>query len=545
MQRSRRVCDIEATGCKALAAPANHVYSPMSAAQRQSRPPADPVTRPAPEDARAIALLGAAQALTLAAGFARWKIAALLIGPAGVGIVSVIDQLSQVALQLGSFNLPTVALRFLGAARDRGHAAFGRLQRQLLATTFAACLLVSLGVLAAFRLRPSLIGDDLLPYAAALTFALLTVPVTGVTNLSRSVLASLDRHRAAAVATLVTTVFITGATYAGLRTDGIAGLYGATLIATAMGAVGFRWLSVRGTPREVTASAAPDKQPVWGLLREHPDILRYSLTLYAVGVAVPLTFSVIRALVLKIYGADEAGYLAAVYTVATGARTVFGQTSMQSLTPRASRDAPKALRAAEVASHLRMLAVAMLIVGLPVCLFPLPVLQAVFSPKFAIAAQFLGLILIGELVMAYGSAYRVLLLGFGDLWGYFTTTLAAPATLALGALWAVPKFGIPGAGFVQVGAALLGLMLGIARLRTRHGVAPDTRTLLLCALFLVGLAVATVIGRTPSSGAGPWLVRTGTGVLLALVAVASLPRLERGSLLRLLPGPWRPRRGRA
>ena len=57
---------------------------------------------------QAIVALGGIQALTMLAGLARTKVLAVLLGPAGVGIASVIDQVESLVAQLGSLSIPFV-----------------------------------------------------------------------------------------------------------------------------------------------------------------------------------------------------------------------------------------------------------------------------------------------------------------------------------------------------------------------------------------------------------------------------------------------------
>ncbi|HEV2131086.1 MAG TPA: hypothetical protein VGR27_08285, partial [Longimicrobiaceae bacterium] len=76
---------------------------------------------------QAILALGGIQALTMAAGLARTKILALLLGPAGLGIVGVIDQTISLVTHLGSLSFPFAAVTFLSRRRGEGGQGFARL----------------------------------------------------------------------------------------------------------------------------------------------------------------------------------------------------------------------------------------------------------------------------------------------------------------------------------------------------------------------------------------------------------------------------------
>ena len=489
---------------------------------------------PAPlRNARAIALLGVAQALALVAGLLRWKIIALLLGPAGVGIVGLLDQLAQVVLQLGSMSLPTVALRFLGKAHHDGTGLFGPLYRGFRVAVLTGGLGVAAVALGIFVLRPTVFGSGLEHYGIPLALALLTVPLTGAANLTRNALATLGRHRDAALAMAVSAAGLAFAAYVGVRWGGIPGLYAATLIASAVVAFLLDWAVRRVSP---TSDQGETVRPL-AYLRAQSGVLRYSATLCVVGFTVPLSYTILRSSVLGALGPEAAGFLAAALTVATGARTVFTQASSQFLMPRASRDAPKPHRADEVGSYLRTLVVAMLIASLPVALFPVEIIRILFSVKFLPTAVFLGVFVLGELMMAFGDAYRILLLGFDDLRGYLATTIAAPALVMVGAGIIVTRFGILGLGILHVTAAILGLLISQRRLRREHGTHMPGRVMSLYAIMVLLVGAATLVGVTfPEPSLVTWTWKAGVGLLLAAVGVGMLPTAERGALLRAVPG---------
>ena len=485
------------------------------------------------QNARAIALLGVAQALALLAGLLRWKIIALLLGPAGVGIIGVIDQLAQVVLQLGSMSLPTVALRFLGKAHHDGTGMFGGLYRGFRLAVLTGGLGVAAAALGIFLLRPAVFGAGLEPYGIPLALALLSVPLTASANLTRNALATLGRHRDAAIAMAVSAVGLTLAAFVGVRWGGIPGLYAATLIASAVVAFLLDW-AVRRVPQ--ARDQVREVRPL-AYLRAQPGVLRFAATLCVVGFTVPLSYTVLRSAVLGALGPEAAGFLAAALTVATGARAVFTQASSQFLMPRASRDAPKAHRAAEVSGYLRTLVVAMLLAALPVALFPGEVVRVLFSARFLPAAGFIGVFLLGELMMAFGDAYRILLLGFEDLRGYLATTIAASALVMLGASAVVTRFGILGLGLLHVTAALLGLVISQARLRRTHGTRMPGRVITLYAMMILLVGVATSAGVTfAQPSLVTWTWKAGLGLALAAVGFAMLPIAERSAMLRAVPG---------
>lgn len=484
------------------------------------------------KDARALALLGVAQGLTLFAGLLRWKIIAVLLGPVGAGIVGLLDQIAQVVLQLGSMSLPTVALRYLGIAHHEGTALFGRLYRGFFFAIIAGGTIAAAVATGLFLFQRSIFGRGLESYGLPLALALFAIPLLAAANLTRNALATLGRHRDAAIAMTASAVGVAAAAYFGVRWGGITGLYAATFAASALVVV-FLDLVLRRDPR---ADATGEIVRSISYFFAQPGVLRYSATLCVVGFTVPLSYTILRASVLESLGPAAAGFLAAVLTVATGARSVFTQASTQLLIPRASRAASKAERTAEVDSYLRTLVVAMLIAALPIALFPGEIVRLLFSGKFLPAVLFLGVFVLGELMMAFGDAYRILMLGFDDLAGYLATTVTAPTIVMLGAAFVVARFGILGLGVLHIFAAVFGLIVSQVRLRQRHGTSTTRRVMALYGMMVVLVSAALYLGATVSEASlGTWAWKLTVGLLFAATGIRMLPAAERVALRRFLP----------
>ena len=501
-----------------------------TAVQGDEPPRAAEAAPAAAGDMRAIALLGGAQALVLVGGMVRWKIAALYLGPSGVGIAGVIDQIALVVLQIGTLNIPTVALRFLAVARSGGLAEFGRLYRAFLTVVLSGCAVAAVAAALLFLIRPGILSSELVPYRAVFFVALATVPFTGAFTLLRNAMSTLDRHRTVAYAMVAGTLLTLVASLIGIRVAGLEGLYVAAFIATLTMATALH----AGIVRHARIDATGQRGALAAFL-EHPSAMRYAAALYTVGFTVPLGYGMVRSSVLSTLGAEAAGYIAASYTIATGARQSFTQASLQFLTPRASRQAPKDVRAREVGAFLHTLPIAMGVSALPVVLFPHEVLTVLFSSRFTVAVSFLGLFLLAELMMAFGDAYRTLLLGFDDLPGYVATTLAAPCIVMAGVLFVVPRYGIVGAGWLQIGAAVTALGVSVGRLWTRHDTPPDRRALVLFGIMLAMIGGGTVLGQLgPANSMSIRLMKLAAGVILGAGGIWLLPPGERASLLRFV-----------
>lgn len=474
-----------------------------------------------------IAFLGAVQALTLAASFARWKVVALLLGPSGMGIASVIDQVAQLAVQFGSLSLPTTALRYLSIARAEHPASFGGLHRTLVRLTLAGTALVAAITLAAYLVRPSLLGSGLAVFPAALVFALIAVPHTGAANLLRNTLSTLERYRTAAVIGFCSSLALALATFVGIRLGGVTGLYVGTWIA----ALGTHLLLHFLLSRQPLVRGRGGPAGLRTLIAEHPEVVRFSAMLYTVGFTTPLSYGIARFAVLERMGAREVGFLAAAFTLASGVRGVLSQSTSQLLLPLVSRPGSVELRAAETASYVRSLSLLVLAVVLPVMLFPHELLLILFSRQFMAVVAFLFLFVLAEVVLAMGDAYRVLLTGVGDMRGYFVTTLSATLVLMVGAPLAVPRFGIVGVGAAHLTGATVALMASFYRLRRKHHVDLGKRALAALAFCLASLVAGGLLGRAFSlPGAVDWMLKIGFYVMACTASLGLLSPAERAAI---------------
>jgi len=486
--------------------------------------------------ARLIALLGGAQAIILVAGMVRLKLIALLLGPVGLGISGIIDLSAQLALQLGALHVPTAALRFLSIAqRERGAEGFAWLYRTFLRVVLGSSALVAAATAAVLFAWPASLGVRTGAYDAAVLFALAAVPLSAATNLIRNVVATLHRHRAAALALLASSALLVVSTFAGLRIAGLTGAYFASLV-VALITVATLHALVRPTLKHAPASGSGS---LVALLKAHPDIVRFSMTLYVVGFALPFSYWFVRWTVLGRLGEREAGFLTASFAIAAGLRAVFSQASVQYLIPLVSRDLAPGVRAAESAKYIRALLMLLLAGTLPLLLYPHELIIAFASRAFLPAITVMGLFILSEAIMSIGDAYRVLQLGLNDLMGYFLTTCGASVIIVAGAWWVVPRYGLLGAALLQVISALLTLAWSIERLWAGAKLRVERRSLAITAYVIVALTAAVFIGRAAPQPQLDWIaIKATIGLALLALGARLLPAVERRGIVRsLIPRP--------
>lgn len=480
---------------------------------------------------QAIVALGGIQALTMLAGLARTKVLAVFLGPAGVGVASVIDQVVSLVAQLGSLSIPFVGLKFLSRARDAGIEETRRIYFALvLLLVLASCIAaaVAAGVAA---WQPTVFGDGLAPYRTVLLVALLGVPPFALAPLLRNAMAALERHRESAVAAFLGALLTVAGAWAGVTAGQLGGLYLANAIVLAITIFGMQWYLGRSLGLRLSIDASP--RDAVAALRSQPGLTTFAASMYVLALTSPLAYLYARSLLLSTHGAIEAGLVAAAYGIGVSIRLVLNQANGLYLTPLVNRGSPKPERIAAVAEYLRILVVLVVLSTLVFVLFPGQWLSLLYTSEFAAAVSIVTVFVMAEAVLLVAGVYQALLIGFDDIAGFLACTVAGQLlTIAL-AHWLVASLAGMGVGIAfLVGNAVI-LVATATRLLQRHGA---SRAFAPLAPLLLALAA--------TGAAGWWVVRsTGPGIVskaAAYVGACGLALLFlRPEERRWLVRPWR------
>src|SRR6185312_15895764 len=121
-----------------------------------------------------IVTIGGIQAVAIAVNLLRSKLLAVLLGPTGVGVVSVVDQAVQLVAYVSAFSLPYASVRFLSRSHSHGPEVFARTYASLF--RLLGSLTIAGAVLSAGALlwRPELLGAGHAAYRAYLLPALVS-----------------------------------------------------------------------------------------------------------------------------------------------------------------------------------------------------------------------------------------------------------------------------------------------------------------------------------------------------------------------------------
>ncbi len=462
----------------------------------------------------AIVTLGGIQALTMLAGLARTKVLALLLGPSGIGIVSVIDQLVGLITQIGSLSLPFAALKFLSRDGVEERQAFARSYRALFLALFASTATATV-----------------IPYRMPLIAALLGIPALAAVPMLRNVLASVVRYRESAIFAFLNAVALVATTYAGVRMGGLTGMYLGNLLVGVLSTVMIVVYMWRAMSLPLTLRGESPLK----VLREHQGLIAFSASMYVLAFTTPTAYLVSRLVVLSHQGMEAVGLMAAAYGVGLAFRVVISQANSQFLTPLVNRRVGVAARAESVREYLRVMMVVLVVGGLAIVLFPRAWVILLYSPRFADAASYLVVFVLSEIALLVAGVYTALLIGYDDLLGFVTLAVVSNLiTIAL-TLLLVPRLGPLGVAVAFLVGNGAQLLLAMWRLASRHAAqaAGSALKFVVAALTVLGVAGWWVAGAQAPAVA--WRIvayLAGAGAFVGLLTAE-----ER----RWMLAPWRSR----
>lgn len=465
--------------------------------------------------ARVLASIGALQVLVLLVALLRSKVLSLLLGPAGFGVASTIDQTVTTLAQLGALSLTFTAMKFMSRAHSEGHDAFRSTYATFLRALLALGLITTFAALALLAVRPGVFGADMAPYRMPLAVGMLGIPATILGILLMNTLAAAQRAPQSALLGLLTAANLAVGAVAGYVAGGLTGLYVGTVAAGAIASLA----SVQWLRRTLGVDAGERGTGVVSQLRRSPEILSYSMMLYAAMAAYSLTLLATRYFVFSGLGAVQAGLFQALFSLALTVGAVMNPMNNLFLTPLVNRNMPVEQKLAAANDFTGKMAVLLLAAALPLSLFPGNVISILFSANFTPAAGMLFLFIGWQCLYQLVNVYLQLLVGLDDI--RFFTLLTVLSYAGVSALFPVliPRMGLGGAA-VALAAGMVASGIGAhLRLRSRFhcriaGAVVLRAAFVLAAIVGSGLLVARLPGELTITGGAARLAYGVTSLAL-------------------------------
>jgi PST family polysaccharide transporter len=464
--------------------------------------------------------------------FVRTKVSALVLGPAGVGVVSVVDQFVQLMLQLSTFAIPFAAIKVLSKAHSESAEAFR--------ATYAALvrLLLVLGSIGAslgmvlIAFQPSWLNTSMVGYTPLVTIGLLGLPAVILHGFFRIVPAAAMRPITSAVWDVVSAAIMAGAIIVGILLLREIGYFVGTLVGAVVVSASYYLYFTR---RFGLSNTGPPTS-VRGLLKGNPSFVKLSFTSYFLAFATPLALFIVRATVLDHFGEATAGFLQALIGISLAMTFVLSPLNGLLLAPLVNRTLPENEKRRETEAFQKKFLLVTTAVSLPLVLFPDLAVIALFSAQFVEAANTLYWFVLSQATIQIVGVYTALMIGLDLLTAYGAIMAVAPVANAALAILLVPRLGLVGAGIAALTSTSLLALTAFGYLHTRAGFRVGRAAGLGMLLLFVGLALGGAFVGTRSSLEVPNLVaKLLVGVtVLGLVAALSLDRDERRAVLARL-----------
>lgn len=450
--------------------------------------PLTPAYKPLRCMSRALFSIGFVQVLIILVNMVRAKVLSILLGPAGFGVVSTIDQIVVSVIQLGGLAVPAVALKLLSYAHSDSHEKFQEAYSSFLSGILGLSLIATAIMLALIGLKPDLFGADIVPYIEYLNLALLSVPTLMLALFFVNTLAAAQKSEHSIYLHFIVTLSLTVAGCLGVYFGGIMGLYIATIPTGIIASIG-TLVFVRRTLKVKVFSQATGLVKA---IRRKPEIASIALVLYITLSAYSIMMLVVRFFVFSSLGEEQVGFLQALLSIALALGAISGPMNALFFMPLVNRALPLDAKLKAAHDFQRTITLLMAAITLPFILFPKLALFLLFSSEFIVISQLVYLFILWQCLFQMLNVYQQLLVGLDDtLFATIGSTSGYLIAIILCALL-IPDFGLTGTAIALIiGLLVTGLMTSY-RLKTKfHSAIPAdlwVRTLLcLAGITITGL----------------------------------------------------------
>jgi PST family polysaccharide transporter len=477
--------------------------------------------------------IGALQVLGGITFLVRTKVIAVVLGPAGVGLVSVIDQFVQMMLQLSAFAIPFAAIKILSQAHsesaEKFRATYATLLRLLL-------ILGSVGAALGIMLiswRPSWVSTTFAAHIPLVAIGLLALPAMILHGFFRNVPAAAMRPITSAVWDVVTAAILGGLAIVGILLFSVPGYFVGGLVGCVILSASYYLYFMHRFRLSMTGGPTSS---IRRLLKDNPSFVELSLTSYAVAFVTPFALFIVRATVLESFGIATAGLLQAAIGISLAINLVLNPLNGLLLTPLVNRMIAGSRKHLEAEEFQRKLLLPLALVMLLPSLFPDLVIVGLYSFQFVEAAHVLYWFVLSQAMMQIAGVYNALMIGLDRMKACAIVAVVGTAANAALAILLVPPLGLLGAGIAAFTSTSLLALGTFVYLRAREGFKIGRAVGLGTLLLFVGLGLAgAFVGTRPSFGIPNLVAKSLVCVaVLGLVVPLSLGREERRAMLARL-----------
>jgi O-antigen/teichoic acid export membrane protein len=477
-----------------------------------------------------IVTIGAIQFLAIVINLVRSKAVAVLLGPEGVGTISVIDQVVQFAAYLSAFSLPLASIKFLSRAHSQGAEEFRRMYSAFLTLLFTLAAAGTAITMAVILFRPETFGVTLARLRVPMLVAAASIPAMSILGFITNVLAAAQKTRSSAVMAVASNSAQTTGVIVGLLAASVLGLYTGSLVMNITLVVGMIiYLKVAlGLPLRLNLRGFA------GEMRASRELFAYSVCLYLAAAVYSFSLLMARMAVLAKLGESAAGLLQSVIALAAAIGLVLSPTNGLYITPIMNREIPAAEKMRTSTEFQKRLIVVLALIGMPMALFPDVLVQVLFSQRFLAAAPQLYLFITAQCILQIAGVYQAVLVGLDDLKFYTLFTCGGFGALGILARILAPRHGIAGVGVAFTCGTSLVLLMSWLRTSRRFGYSlPPALLGLMCYTFSAMLVGGAALGAYRTSDLAMSALKVGVYICFAAGLMLFQKREERDALYGL------------
>ncbi len=395
---------------------------------------------------------------------ARTKIFALLLGPAGYGVVATIDQLVTSVSQFANLSIPFTALKFLSYCHSIGEESYRKSYSAFLKIILLLALLATLIAVLILPVLLESLDPQLAKYQQPVLIALFGVPATMLLVYFIHMFASRQQTFRSISLSVVSVAVLALFGSIGCVLAGIPGIYLATIPASTFLIIGI-----------VIYAQVKMKLPF-----HYGSLLDWKGSNVLTGIVQTAAFtylavSVYSAMLLlaryeaiTALGEEATGYLQAMLAVALSLGAALTPSNTLYFTPYVNRAIPATEKIAAAHRFLPRLMFLYALGALPVLLFPELTLRILFSNRFIEAATVLPAFVIWQCLFQAASIYQQLLMGLDDVRGFAALTITGNIIVIGCCLWITKLYGLAGIAVAFILGSVTILILVAFRLYAKY-----------------------------------------------------------------------------
>lgn len=464
---------------------------------------------------KSTSIIGGATFGGLVISLVRNKVIALLVGPAGLGLLGLLSSVLTLGASVAGMGLNTSAVRQLAQRADDNEGA-SVARRAIWTFTWPLAVLGAIAVWAFRRpIAEVVVGDS--GQAGAVGWLGIGVGLTIIATTQLAVVQGYRRIGDLARVRLYSAAYAAAAGIAAVYFFGLAGIVIALVATPLAGCLVGLWYS-RNLPTARLPPRARER-----LTSEWRSLAVLGLTVMVTAAVGATTQAGVRAILTQRLGLEASGLFQAAFTVSAMNIALVFAAMAADFYPRLSASAdnpPQMQRLVNDQIHIGVILAAPALVAIVV--FAPLLLQLLYSSAFSDGSLLLRLLAAADVLRIVGWALGYALLARKASVSYFVVELANGVAYIPILLWLVPTIGVSAAGAGYVCGTLTSVLATLFLAARYHGIRVARRNLLLVAglmLTCVGLALLFELNI--------WAGIVAGGILLIGIAYYSLREIAR------------------